>query len=51
LPVTGEDYLTAIRAHEQENELLALGVLTKEGRTYVLKNPRGLQIIAELDEQ
>ncbi len=45
--LSGDDYRTAIRAHEQNKELFALGLLMRDGRMYILHQPRGLEIVEE----
>jgi hypothetical protein len=45
LELGGEDYDTAVTAHKERKLIFALGDLVKEGRSYVLKQPRGLKIV------
>lgn len=38
------DYHTAVQAHDSQETISCYGSLSREGRAFVLKNPRGLQI-------
>jgi len=45
LELSGDDYSTAVTAHDERKLIQARGDLFKEGRSYVLKDPRGIRII------
>jgi len=45
MELAGEDYTKAVTAHDERKLIFARGDLFKEGRSYVLKEPRGLQIL------
>lgn len=45
MELAGEDYTRAVTAHDERKLVFVRGDLFKEGRSYVLKEPRGLQIL------
>lgn len=49
LELTAGDYAQAIHAHEREQPIYCEGELTREGRGYVLHNPRAFRVESDPD--
>jgi len=45
MQLDGDDYTKATTAHDQRRVISVLGDLIREGRSYVLRQPRGLRIL------
>lgn len=44
-----EDYSKAVQSHDQRMQIFALGELIKEGRSYFLRQPRGIRLLSTDD--
>ena len=50
LTLGGDEYDLAVTAHANRRRVRALGVLAREGRSYVLRNPHGIEVEPEAEE-
>jgi hypothetical protein len=48
ITLSGADYDKAIQAHKDGSQVFCMGNLSKQGKSFVLKNPHGFTLVADI---